>query len=379
MRGPIKYYLLFLIIILFCGAIEAQPRINTGVNMGAFEPDTDSLAMGSFGRDFTFSGYVGIQAESGIEFRADLGSWGTTSHHPDDLGNDLVIGIIPLKASLIYNFSPEEDISPYLGAGVGVYFYNLRDRVYGELEKGTVFGQNIVAGIKFHFTDYLYVTTQYEKHFLPKIFFNNSHNFDSSAFTIGMGIATNFVKVNGYNLAQTGGYRYSREQETLLVDIQQIRGEIDEMNIKLNEIEAEMDLFYNSPFMENDPDFKRQFEKVKYLETKQARVDTQKTAAQTRLDTLRGQWVQLGVDSQTIQEHIVYLENYYPNSPYGLNYRDGYFTYREPYRHQYYHNDDAYNYPATPASGSTSMSQEEREEYLKKRREYLAEKKNRTK
>ncbi|MFA5928948.1 MAG: outer membrane beta-barrel protein [Candidatus Margulisiibacteriota bacterium] len=375
---------LILVLILSLSVLaQAVPKITVGMNAGAFGPDSDTAVLTTFGKDFTLNGYLGLETESGMEVQASMGSYSNVSHHPSDVGTNFNINMMPLKASLLYNFNPDSELRPYLGAGVGAYFYNLRDNVYGELEKGTVFGYSLIAGVKVHFTNYLFVNAQFEKDLLPKIFFNNSKNFDSSAFTIGIGLVTNFIKVGNTNIAETGSYQYTKEQEALLVEIQQVQGEIKEIKVKAQQIEDDMDEFYYNDFKANDPALKQNFQKIQYLETKQKRLDLQLVQAQNRLDALNQRWNVMRRDEKTAQDNIVILQQTYNNSPYGLRYRDGFLVYdNAPYQYHYFQDRDTFMNPvrwinAVPATGGTVMTPEERIIYNQKKQEYINTRKNR--
>ena len=216
---------------------------------------------------------------------------------------------------------------------------------------------------------------------MPKIFFNNSQNFDSSAFSIGIGLVTNFIKIGQHNMTQVGTYQYTREQEALLVEMQQIRNEIKEIKLRSQQIEDELDFFYLSDFDEKDSQFKKKYRQIQYLENKLKRLDRQLLQARNRLDSLKQRWDSTRRDQRSIQDHIGYLRQQYYYSPYGLHYRDGYFLYDDtPYHYRYYHYGNAYynTDDSTNSGGSGAWTTEEKEAYLQKKKEYLENRKNRT-
>ena len=359
-------------------AAFAAPRINIGMSMGAFGPDTDSTTLRTFGNDFFLNGYLGLENESGLEMQASLGTYSNVSHHPDNLATNFTLNIVPLKAALLYHFFQGSEFRPYVGASGGAYFYNLHDDdpYGGNIARGTVFGYSLLAGLQVHFTNYIYVTAQAEKYFLPKIFFTDAKNFDSASFTVGVGLVTNFLKVGGYNVTQSGvQYQYTRDEENLLVEIQQVKQEQAEIKIKLQQIEDDMDEFYLNDFIEQDPSFNIKYSRIKYLEAKQQRLDLQRSQAQARLDALTQRWDQLRKDTRPVEDHLVYVETNYSRSPYGLRYRNGYLLYDNgPYRYHYYEDVNLFPPPVfvIPGGGSgTAPTPEERAEFLKKKKEHI--------
>ena len=369
---------------LFLTPAQSATKVSVGINGGVFGPISDKVVLNTFSNDFYFSGYAGIESEDGIEIQGSFGTYSDTSHHVDDIGLDRKIYITPLKANLIYNFFSNEDIHPYVGAGLGAYFYKHEDALFSNLESGTVFGYNFLAGLKMFFTNYIYVNAQVEKCFLPPIpltVLSDSKDFDSMVFTIGVGMVTNFIKVGKHNVTQVGEYVYTKEQEKLLVEIQQAQAELKEMKTKSSQIDVELDNFYLRDLNEVSPVLKEKYEQITYLENKQKRLDEQISQAQARLNAFKVQWSKSQNDMRPVEEHITYLQNNYSYSPYGLRYNNGYFGYgRVPYQPQYsQYLEPVYPpvYYSPPATGGSGVTIVDREELLNKKREYLLNLKNR--
>ncbi|MDD5456892.1 MAG: outer membrane beta-barrel protein [Candidatus Margulisbacteria bacterium] len=366
-----RYFLLLLMLFIFSSLTMAVSKIDLGLNLGGMAPDSDALTQQTFGKDFYWQGVLGLMDESGWEVRANLGSYADISHNPADLGTNLRINVRPLTASLLYHFSTAALIEPYLGGGVGGYFYSVEDDIYGNLESGFKFGYHMLGGIKFNIADNFYVNLEYSKHFIPPIFFNNANNFNSSVLTLGMGFD---IPLNNRQSAGNSHYRYTSHEEDLLVQIQQLTKEIQEMKNKRDQLEEQIDDFYdNNELDESSKEFVKEYRKIRHLESKVKDLDRQISDAQNDLSNLQQEWRNEHADNVPVEERIVYLQRNYAYSPYGLHIWHGYFIHNDgPYRYRYYNNPSPViiNNPAPPTI-------EEKKQYVEKKKERLNDLKNR--
>lgn len=208
------------------------------VSGGLFNPDNDSTVRATFDKNFFLQGSVGLLDESsGWEVRANLANYADVSHHPADAGINFRINIMPLTASLIYNIGTKSSVQPYIGGGLGAYFYTVQDDVFGVNEQGTKFGFHLVGGVKVFLQDDLYLNAEYTRHFIPRIYFNNAKNYDGTALTLGIGYSF-------YPSAPSPEPAGITQEDTVLRQIQDLMDEIAKMKTKHDEIEAVVDAFY---------------------------------------------------------------------------------------------------------------------------------------
>lgn len=375
-----KFFLGFLLVFTSISTMSlSASRYDIGIGMGGFSPDNDALVQQTFGKNFFWQGYMGLYDENGWEVRGALGGYGDTSHNPLDLGNNVRISMFPiLTASLIYNFATYTSfVQPYLGGGVNCYFYNVADDIFGTLEAGTRFGFHGLCGLKINIMPDMYLMAEYNRNFIPPVFFNGSKNFDSSALAIGVGFS--FPVVEGRHAKSAPQYRYTKEEEELLVQIQQAKTEIKDMKKKRADIEEQIDEFYQTnDDADNSPELAKNMRRINYLERKLKDLDRQITDAQDDLKELQQDWKKFQVDSRPVEDHIVYLQQNYRYSPYGLRLNGGYFNYYDtPYVYHYYHERN-YNPPQYNNNQTQSQSVEDKKAFAEKKKKRLEELKNRT-
>jgi hypothetical protein len=223
--------------VLSGSALYAKAAFDLGLNLGGWIPH-DKKVSETFGRDFAFNGHIGLYDNaSGWELRGNLGHYTSISHNPLDIGNEFRLSVTPLTGSLIYNAAGKNAfIQPFIGAGAGAYFYNLNDEIFNTLESGTKFGFHALGGIRFYVHNKMYFNVEYKYHFIPKIFFSKSENFNSSDITFGTGF-----------LLSIGGEpeeEYISKDDPILTQIELLTSEIQAMKNKRLEMETAVDNFY---------------------------------------------------------------------------------------------------------------------------------------
>lgn len=182
-----RIILVCLIVLFHAPMVIAGEGLRLGADLGMLQPH-DDLVTETFSEDFYIDGFLGYESAMGLELRLGLGNYSESSHHPDDEGFGTKISITPLHVDLIYHFFPQSKIRPFLGGGIGAYFYKFSDDYAGTIESETVFAPSLAAGVDFEINDRFSITVKYARHFIPaipEIMFNEPNDFESSVFTIG--------------------------------------------------------------------------------------------------------------------------------------------------------------------------------------------------
>lgn len=371
----------FIMVLFSVPALAAS--IDLGFNAGVMNPDNDTTVKETFSKDFYWQAHLGLKGDNQWEGRANLGRYADTSHNPDDLGTNLRLGVTTLTGSLIYHFTDDTDVvQPYLGGGVGGYFYDVRDDIYGELETGTEFGTHLLGGLKVNITEGLHVSGEYTRHFIPSIFFNNANNFDTSALTIGVGFDIPLRKKSVTRAQTQTQYPYSEAEEKLLIQIQQVRTEIKEIETQLKTNQNTIDQFYaTTTYDKYNPEFNDNYDRIKFLEKKQERLKDQLSAAQQELLKLQQSWTSYRPEPVSqVEEHVVYVEKHYHHSPHPIYYHNGFLTRtHQPYKRRYYRSVPVVKRKVKKNKVVKTKTErvEDRKEFAEKKKQRLLELKNR--
>lgn len=390
MRKYLVFSVLFLT--LAAGIAHAASALQFGLNMGGMSPDSDAVVKRRFGPNFTTNGTASWVGDNGLELRGLVGIYGDVSDNPEDAGKNFRIDMTQLKASLIYNFATSGMVRPYVGAGAGAAFYTVKDDEFGDLESGTRLGPHIVVGTKVMLSDTVYGAIEYEKQFLPALFFTNSNNFNTSSLTLGLGIqlpigqpnrprSESVTRPSPASVVPTAPYPYSQREEEMLAKIQQLRTEVSEMKTERTSLQGDVDAFYRTTtYNERSAAFRTKLQAIKFTEGKIAALDRQIQTASSELSFLETTWQNEHPQRQVVEKEIIYLDNHYHSSPWGLRRSHGYLTYGSgSYRHRYYSrqvvniNTDVQTQP----SKSPAEIQKEKAEYLEKKKAHILEMKNR--
>lgn len=121
-----------------------------GVGAGYYYEYPKDVQVQDFYRGgLTYRGFLEVKAESGLSIIGDVGYYSEGNRDPNaPYGTALTI--VPVTVSLAYHFLPDSSISPYLGAGVGLYSIKESDPDITFLE-ATNFGKHIFAGLDIYF------------------------------------------------------------------------------------------------------------------------------------------------------------------------------------------------------------------------------------
>ena len=234
-----RLLLLFLFLPVF---LYASPQIDLGLSLGTLSPE-DAKMQESFKRDFYMQGHLGVRDKaSNLELRGNLGHYNSRSVHEEDEGTDTRLEITPLTASLLYHIGDSEaSIQPYIGGGVGAYFYGIKDNTYGLIESGTRFGTHLMAGVKFYLDANLYIGAEYTRSFAGPVIFDKSDNFDQSMLTFAIGIQSSTEPQSKPSKASREKY-----ESLLLTQINDLTVEIQKMKESKKDVETRINTFYEN-------------------------------------------------------------------------------------------------------------------------------------
>jgi len=118
-------------------------EIELGFKVGAYIP-SDAPFNSEFDTDLLLGGTLGLDSNLGLQLGISVEYYSADSGDPR-LGGDVTI--FPIVFSAQYNFLPRYYMTPYLGIGLGPYFFD-RDFANGSSESSTEFGVRIFGGLK---------------------------------------------------------------------------------------------------------------------------------------------------------------------------------------------------------------------------------------
>jgi outer membrane protein W len=130
--------------IVCCWSFSVFAEVGVGIKGGWLFPDQDPFK-DEFDSNFLVGGVIELDSNLGITLEADVEYFQQDS---DDsvLGGE--ISIIPIIFSAKYNFLPRHRTTPFVGIGIGAYFF---DREFGDGsdKSKTKFGARVSAGLRF--------------------------------------------------------------------------------------------------------------------------------------------------------------------------------------------------------------------------------------
>jgi hypothetical protein len=137
-----KFFALTLFLIVNCLSM-APAEIEIGFRAGVYIPSENPFKS-EFDSDLLLGGMIGLDSNLGLELAVSVEYYSANS---DDstLGGDVTV--IPLVFSAQYNFYPRYVHTPYVGIGIGPYFFD-RDFGSGGSNSETEFGVRLFGGVK---------------------------------------------------------------------------------------------------------------------------------------------------------------------------------------------------------------------------------------
>lgn len=228
--------------VFYTSPVYSRGYADVGFDFGAFWP-TDQKMSQFFKKDLMISGKLGYtDLENNWEIYGKIGRYSSKSTQPEDAGKNFTLDVTPLTGTLLYHIGNRGDmIQPYLGGGVGAYFYGLKDGVYGDLETGTRFGGHLLAGIRVNITPKAAITAEYTRTMIPTpVYFNQSTNFNLESVLIGLSFHLEPVlSKNGKVYPDESNY-----QGQLLAEMGKVQDEIKSLKEKRKSLESRVDQFY---------------------------------------------------------------------------------------------------------------------------------------
>lgn len=131
-----------LIVSMVCGwNFEAAAEVGFGIRGGMLIPD-QSPFKDEYDSNFLVGGVLELDSNLGVVLEA------TVEYFQQDGDSGGEISIVPVLFSAKYNFLPRYRTTPFVGVGIGTYFFD-RDDKDGSNESATRFGVRVSGGLRF--------------------------------------------------------------------------------------------------------------------------------------------------------------------------------------------------------------------------------------
>jgi opacity protein-like surface antigen len=130
------------LLVVSCGTIVFA-EIEIGFKAGAYIP-SEAPFNSEFDTDLLLGGVLGLDSNLGLQLGISVEYYAADSENAS-LGGDVTI--FPIVFSAQYNFFPRYSTTPYVGLGIGPYFFD-RDFGNGTSTSSTEFGLRIFGGFK---------------------------------------------------------------------------------------------------------------------------------------------------------------------------------------------------------------------------------------
>jgi hypothetical protein len=132
------------LITLCCLSIPTYAEVGFGFKGGMLIPDQDPFKK-EFDSNFLLGGVLEFDSNLGPTVEADVEYYSQDSNN-SSLGGKVTI--FPIVISGKYNFFPRYRTTPFIGIGVGAFFFD-RDYADGSSKTKTRFGARVSGGIRF--------------------------------------------------------------------------------------------------------------------------------------------------------------------------------------------------------------------------------------
>jgi hypothetical protein len=129
------------LMILYGLSIPAFAEVGFGVKGGMLIPDQEPFS-DEFDSDLLIGGVLELDSNFGLILDADVGYYSQDG----DSGGDITI--FPMVVSAKYNFFPMYRTTPFVGIGVGAYFFD-REYPNNTNKTKTKFGVRVSGGLRF--------------------------------------------------------------------------------------------------------------------------------------------------------------------------------------------------------------------------------------
>ncbi len=140
----IKRFWVLVLLLVGSWVRVVSAEIEIGFKTGAYIP-SEAPFNSEFDTDLLLGGVLGLDSNLGLQLGVSVEHYSADSKS-SALGGDVTV--VPLIFSAQYNFLPRYSTTPYIGLGLGPYFFD-RDFASGKSNSSTEFGVRIFGGIKF--------------------------------------------------------------------------------------------------------------------------------------------------------------------------------------------------------------------------------------
>jgi outer membrane protein W len=229
---------IILALFLLAPSLYARTRVDLGFDGGVMNPNVQTI-----NADAIFRGNLGvIDDATGLEFRGSVGFFSSISTDAELAGQGLKMELKPLTGTILYHLGDAgSSIQPYIGAGVGAYFYTVSDSEFGQLESGTKFGTHVLGGLKWNLSRQFYIASEYSYALIPKTFFQGADNFNTAMITIGIGFKLEPISYPQHSVADDDDPAPISSSE-----LNALSDEIAKMKEMRDKIESKIDAFYEN-------------------------------------------------------------------------------------------------------------------------------------
>lgn len=126
--------------LLWCYSVPVSAEVGFGFKGGMWIPDQDPFK-DEFDSDMLLGGVLEMDSNLGLTLEADV------EYYQQNGKSGGEITIFPLIVMAKYNFAPRYRTTPFVGMGIGTYFF---DRKYdGKSKSTTRFGTRVAGGVRF--------------------------------------------------------------------------------------------------------------------------------------------------------------------------------------------------------------------------------------
>lgn len=163
-----------LVIIVGCMSFPAAAEVGFGIRGGMLIPDQEPFK-DEFDSNAIVGGVLELDSNLGVLLEA------TVEYYQQDGDSGGDISIVPVLFSAKYNFLPRYRTTPFIGVGIGTYFF---DREYGDgsTESATRFGVRVSGGLRFFEDRRMNIVLEGSRNFVD---FDNDN---ASSFQVTLGI-----------------------------------------------------------------------------------------------------------------------------------------------------------------------------------------------
>lgn len=129
-----------IVILLVCLASPVCAEVGFGFKGGMFMPDQDPFK-DQFDPNIILGGVLEFDSNMGVTVEADVEYYGQDGNSGGE------VSLFPILVTAKYNFFPRYRTTPFVGLGIGAYFFD-REYSNGTSKTKTKYGTRVVGGIR---------------------------------------------------------------------------------------------------------------------------------------------------------------------------------------------------------------------------------------